>query len=470
MWKNYINATTIEEVLEVLAQEGEKARIVAGGTDLVLELERGQRKGIETLVDVSRIPGLDGILMDEDGTIHMGPLVTHNHCVGSKLIQEYALPLALAAWEVGSPQIRNRGTVAGNLITASPANDTISPLMALGAKLRIRSAAGERVVDLAEFYTGVRKTVMRPDEMVVDIFFPAMRSNQRGMFIKFALRRAQAISLVNVAVVVSLEGGIVQKAIITLGAVAPVIIHAVKAEQFLVGKALTPEVIEQAGELAREAAKPINDLRSSAVYRSHMARLITKRALEAIQNHTEHAHLPESPILLWGKPVNVSSRLEKMSQFDGTQPIETTINGKRYSFASGHEKTLLHLLREDGGLIGSKEGCGEGECGACTLFLDGIAVMGCLVPAGRAHGADIRTIEGISEADTLHPVQEAFVTEDAVQCGYCTPGFVMSAVKLLEERPHPTLEEIQQGITGNLCRCTGYYKIIQAIDKAAQRG
>jgi len=470
MWKNYINATTIEEVLDILAREGEKARIVAGGTDLVLELERGQRKGIETLVDVSRIPGLDVIQMDEDGIIHMGPLVTHNHCVGSKLIQEYALPLALAAWEVGSPQIRNRGTVAGNLITASPANDTISPLMALGAKLCLRSAAGERVVDLAEFYTGVRKTVMRSDEMVVDIFFPAMRSGQRGMFIKFALRRAQAISLVNVAVVLSLEGGIVQKAVITLGAVAPVIIHAVKAEQFLVGKALSSEVIEQAGELAREAAKPINDLRSSAVYRSHMARLITKRALEAIQKHAEHTTLPESPILLWGKPVNVPSRLEKMSKFDGTQPIETTINGKKYSFASGHEKTLLHLLREDAGLIGSKEGCGEGECGACTLFLDGIAVMGCLVPAGRAHGADIRTIEGISEADTLHPVQEAFVTEDAVQCGYCTPGFVMSAVKLLEERPHPTLEEIQQGITGNLCRCTGYYKIIQAIDKAAQRG
>ena len=457
MWQNYINATNIEEVLQVLSEFGARARIVAGATDLIIEIERGIRKDIDTLVDITRVPGLDEIYEDSEGIIHLGPMVTHNHCVASQLIVGKAFPLAQAALEVGAPQIRNRGTVAGNLITASPANDTITPLMALGASVKLRSIRGERIVPLNQFYTGVRTTLMEPDEMLVDIFFPAMSGNQKGCFLKLGLRQAQAISLVNVAVVLSLDGDLVQDAVITLGAVAPTIIHAPGAEAYLAGKCLSPENVAETARFTMEEAHPIDDVRGSAVYRREMVRVLTQRGLRSIQEGQERSGYPDDPVLLWGDSYSGEAP-EIFTQTDHSEgtTISTKINGEIYNIPTGIQQTLLDFVRDHTGLIGTKEGCAEGECGACTVWLDGMAVMACLVPAARAHGAEIVTVEGLSDADHLHPVQKTFIHEGAVQCGYCTPGFLMSAAMLLEEMPQPSRDQIRQAITGNLCRCTGY--------------
>jgi carbon-monoxide dehydrogenase medium subunit len=401
-------------------------------------------------------------------------MVTHNHCVASKLIVERGFPLARAAWEVGAPQIRNRGTIAGNLITASPANDTIPPLMALGAQVRLASVRGARQVPLADFYTGVRRTVMEADEMLVDISFPALSSNQRGTFMKLGLRRAQAISVVNAAVLLTFgDDGQVEEAVITLGSIAPTIIHASDAERYLADRNLTAEVIDQAAQLARAAATPIDDVRGSADYRLEMVRVCVQRGLSLLSQGEEGANFPKEPVLLWGKGRKqnggngLNPKLDERLEHTQGSKIITRINGEEYVFDGGQHKTLLNLLRDDGGLTGTKEGCAEGECGACTVFLDGVAVMSCLVPAARAHGAEVITIEGLAHEGVLHPVQQAFVDHGAVQCGYCTPGFVMSAAKLLEEFPQPSKDQIEIAITGNLCRCTGYYKIVEAIESAS---
>jgi carbon-monoxide dehydrogenase medium subunit len=469
MWERYFAVQDLEQAIALLSEQGQQARIVAGATDLLLELERGARPGVTALIDISRVPGQDRIELDERGWIRLGPLVTHNHCALSPLTRQQAYALARACWEVGSPQIRNRATVAGNLITASPANDSITPLMALGAEVTLRSAQRERSVPLQDFYTGVRRTVIRPDELLTSIAFPAPPPGSRSTFIKLGLRRAQAISLVNAAVVLQMDGERVRRAAITLGAVAPTIIHAEAAQASLEGRALDPAAIAEAAALAQAAASPIDDLRSSARYRSEMVRVCVLRALRDLAAGREKHGYPERPVALWGaQEPHRTSALAERTEHDPEQTIETTVNGRSFRFATGQHKSLLRLLREEGGLTGTKEGCAEGECGACTVLLDGMAVMACMVPAPRAHGAQIVTVEGLATDGKLHPIQQGFIDAGAVQCGYCTPGFLMSGAGLLLERPRPTPDEIRQSVTGNLCRCTGYYSIFQAFERAAR--
>jgi carbon-monoxide dehydrogenase medium subunit len=437
----------------------------------MIEIERKVRAP-RVVIDVSRVPGLDEIRF-EDETFRLGANVTHNQVVGDARLRARAYPLVRACWEVGAPQIRNRGTVAGNLITASPANDTIPPLWAVGAWVTLESKArGTREIELAEFFRGVRRTALDPDEMLTAISFPALKENETGTFIKLGLRRAQAISVVNVAVVLGFQSPIsnlqspIESAWITLGSVAPTIVAAIDAQQFLIGKTLDEATIDQAARLALNAARPIDDIRGTAEYRREMVRVLVSRALHQLRDGTERDDFPVNPVMLWGNSTGHFSNLQ--SPTSNLQSIETTVNGKKFSIQNAHAKSLLRMLREDIGLNGTKEGCAEGECGACTVLLDGIAVMSCLVPAPRAHGATIITIEGLQHDQQLHPVQRAFIETGAVQCGYCTPGFILSGAALLDEIAHPTREQILHALTGNLCRCTGYYKIIEAIEQAAK--
>ena len=481
MWQNYYVPSTEAEVLALLGEQREKCRIMAGGTDLILELERGVRRQ-QTIVDITRVPGLDRI-STAGGRLRLGPLATHNQVAGEAQIVSGAFPLARACWLVGAPQIRNRGTIAGNLITASPANDTITPLWAMDAQVELVSQrSGVRVLPFEQFFLGVRRTALSDDEMLAGISAPLLNPNERGTFLKLGLRQAQAISLVNAAVIVEFSppsGGLpdipgarvpVARARIALGAVAPTILRAREAEAYLSGQPLRDEVIARAGELAAACARPITDIRATEDYRRAMVSVLVTRALRQLRDGAERAGWPPRPVMLWGDtdgrfPAAGESREFARSQ---TGAIRLTLNGRPVTLAGAHGKTLLNALRDDAGLTGTKEGCAEGECGACTVWLDGIAVMSCLVPVERADGCRVVTVEGLAgDGGALHPVQDAFVQEGAVQCGYCTPGLLMSAANLLAELPHPDADEVNQALTGNLCRCTGYYTIRRAVERAA---
>ena len=467
MWSTYWSVTTIKEALDILAEEKAKARVIAGGTDLMLELKHEQRPDVETLIDISRIRSEKPIWEDQDGLIHIGPTATHNHCVSSSLIQEKAFLLSQASYSIGTPQIRNAGTIYGNVITASPANDTIPALMALSPTLEIRSKNSERTVALRDFYFGVRKVDLKADEMVTDLYFKPLKDNQRSIFLKFMLRKIHAISLVSVAIILTMDKNTINDAVVTLGAVAPVIIHAKQCEAYLKDNVLSAEVIDKAAEIVMGDATPITDIRSTDKYRSRLVSVLTKNSLSAIDAGEEKKDFPAKPVLLWGKKPYQPSKLDKMIKHTRETPIQTTLNGKNQAIMGFSDETLLSLIREGAGLTGSKLGCGEGECGACTVQMDGIPVLSCLIPAPRAQGASIKTIEGIAPENGLHPIQQAYVDEGAIQCGYCTPGFIVSTLTLLEEFSHPTKEEIEVGLAGNICRCTGYYNIINAVEKAA---
>ena len=454
MWQTYLRPTSLTETLELLHQFSGQARLIAGGTDVLVELQRGV-KPTTTLIDITALHDLKSIRVEGD-YLSLGALTTHNDIVASTDCIHYALPLVQACWEVGAPQIRTRATIAGNLVTASPANDTITPLMALDAEVVLVSSAGERVISLHDFYPGFRRTALRPDELLYAIRIPRMKPEQRGLFLKLGLRRAQAISVINLAFVLTFSGEYVSEARVTLGCLAPTIVHAPTVEAFLRGKRLDHEVCLEAGRLANEDVNPIDDIRGSGVYRRETLANLVMLGLQRIATNTHTEEWVTQPVLL---DTNENETLH--TTFDGT--IDTTINGQSYQLEHAQHKTLLNALREDAGLTGTKEGCAEGECGACTVWLNGQAVMSCLVPAAQAHNSTITTIEGLANGDQLHPLQQAFIDSAAVQCGYCIPGMLMAGAKLLQECSHPSVDQVQTALSGNICRCTGYRKILDAV-------
>lgn len=463
-----VRADTWRAALEAMAAFPD-ARPIAGGTDLLLDLARSTGEPV-TLVDLSAVAGAREIV-DEGEALVLGAGVTHNQVVADPRFREHCLPLAQACLEIGSPQLRNRATVAGNLATASPANDSISALMALEASVVLTRLDGEgevsREVDVAGFFTGFRSTVCQPDELITAIRVPKLVADARAIWVKVGLRRAQAISVVHAALVVEIHDDRVAAARLALGSVGPTVIMSHVFPAALLDKRLDEVTIARAAAAVAASIQPIDDVRATADYRRAVTEAVLARAIRVVAAGRAAEAWPDDPPVLG---IRTPSTGPSSALITDETEISMTVNGAVATGASAASTTLLDWLRDHSSVAcsGVKEGCAEGECGACTVRVDGTAVMGCLVAAAQADGADVTTIEGLAgpDGDELHALQASFIDEFAVQCGFCIPGFLVAGAALLDEHPSPTDDQIELGLSGNLCRCTGYYPITAAVRAA----
>ena len=299
-----------------------------------------------------------------------------------------------------------------------------------------------------------------PGELLTELAIPAPRAGTGSCYARLEYRRQMEIAIVGATAVVTLDGGIVRDARIAITALAPTIHRVAEAEQALNGSDASDAAVHAAADAAAGASRPISDVRGSADYRRAMAAVLTRRAISTAVARARGGRfpIPASPALHGA--VNARSSM----RYDAT----LNVNGRAYPVEIEPGRNLLSVLRSEVGLTGAKEGCDDSECGACMVLLDGQPVNSCSYLALQADGREIVTIEGLAGEDgQLHPLQQAFLDQGGVQCGFCTPGMLISAKALLDRNPSPDEEEIRLALSGNLCRCTGYSGIVRAVQAAS---
>jgi carbon-monoxide dehydrogenase medium subunit len=276
----YLRPSTLDEALSLLSQHKGRAKAIAGGTDILPKLKRREIQAPEYLIDLKGIPHLDYIEHDEVGGLRLGALVTIHALEASSVVRESFGVLHQAAESMASTQVRNRGTVAGNLCNAVPSADTAPPLLTLEASLKLRSQKGERIVKIEDFFTGPNETVLTDEEILEEIRVPDLPPHSSGVYLKLTPRRSMDLALVGVAAVAVAEDGICNDIRIALGAVAPTPMRARQAEDIVRGQKLSDGLIEKAAEIASGECQPISDHRASREYRCHMVEVLTKRAIQ----------------------------------------------------------------------------------------------------------------------------------------------------------------------------------------------
>lgn len=460
---DYVQPSSLTDAIALLNHAGGSARIIAGGTHL-LTLLKMERETPDTLVDISHIPGLDQISPTPTGGVILGPLVKIRLLATHPFIQQAYPALATACASFGSTQIQVMATLGGNVCNGSPASDTVPPLMAYDAQLILQGMQGTRQVPLQQFLLGPGKTDLQHDEILAGIVLPAPPPGQVSTYIKIS-RVSADLAKISLALTLQRAGNQIVACTIAVGSAAPTVLRIPRAESFLQGQVFTPEVLAEAGRIVGEDISPIDDIRSNAWYRRQLIAVMLQDGLNALwQLHQAEPTSNMDELRINPVQATATSSAPRYLPHGVRQKIEFTLNGSKKQMYVRANELLLNLLRDRLSLTGTKYGCGLGECSACTILVDGQPMLSCLLLAPAIHGHSVTTIEGLQDqSGILDPLQDAFIDHAAYQCGYCTPGLLMTLKGLLHENPHPAEEDIRDYLKGNRCRCTGYISIVRAV-------
>ena len=442
----YHRPTSVKDAVALLADLGDEARPLAGGHSLIPMMKlRLATPG--HLVDLAGVADLKGIRADGDDIV-IGAMTTQHELIGSDLLAQKIPILRETSLLIADPQVRYVGTLGGNVANGDPGNDMPAVMLCLGATYHVSGKGGDRRVAAREFYQGAYFTALEPGEILTAIRIPVPAAGHGYAYQKLK-RKIGDYATAAAAVVLTLKGGgEVASCSIGLTNVAETPLWAEEAANILVGSRSTPRPSSKRSRPRKRSPRPPSDQRGPAQYRTKMAGVMLRPRARARQG----------------------SRPALRRDIMAKSQISMTVNGTAVDALVEPRTLLIHFLREQLNLTGPHIGCDTSHCGACTVDLDGRSVKSCTMFAVQANGADIRTIEGMANADgTLHALQEGFREMHGLQCGFCTPGMIVRAYRLLQENASPSEEEIRFGISGNLCRCTGYQNIVKAIQYAAAK-
>ena len=484
--KALYEAKSVEDAIRLL-QEHPQAQIIAGGSDVLVQMREGKRAGVE-LVSIYGLDELRGVTMDEDGTIRIGSLTSFSHITKDPLIQKYIGVLGEAVDMVGGPQIRNIGTIGGNTCNGVTSADSASTLFAWDARIELTGPEGVRVLPIRDFYIKAGKVDIRPGEIQTAILIPKESyEGCAGHYIKYAMRNAMDIATLGCSVNVKLSNSkkIFTNIRIAYGVAGPIPMRAVHAEEAGRGLEVTEESIEKIGDTVLEDVTPRDSWRASKAFREHISRVLCKRALREAVRRAGGITAEQNPAASDSETAGPAEKKEQPGVESGASRhtiMTDSESGKQYKLVrcriNGMERetmvdvraSLTDMLRNDYSLTSVKKGCEVGECGACNVIIDGECFNSCIYLAVWADGKEIRTLEGLMGPNgELSDIQQAFIDEAAVQCGFCTPGVIMSAVEILESGKEYTRDELRKLLSGHLCRCTGYENILNAVEKTMKK-